>query len=507
MGAGSGETAVGARAEQPWRLRLCAADGVVLGAGALLGGKYALTCAHVLPDREVLVDLIGVGGRTPVPAKVLENQLAPLRPDGGGDLALLALAEDQPPGWGARLRAGQPAPGRPVAAYGFPAGAPHGMWARAELSRAAGPGAEWVQLDAVHQGNRLRRGFSGAGVLDEASGDVVGLVVSEYSADGSVVAWMQPVATILRYLPVVSEWTDHTPLPPVDLPGLLDWLRQRRPGDIGVLRIGESDSARAEALREIARRLGPSAVVIEASGRTPGEVSGLIATLAGLRVGQQASRQLTLLLVGVDESAEPEALVRQVLNPLAEQGTAVVAGYRALDSPSLAALRSPGTVSSVEPPQPRPDSLVARIGALAALEEDVRRLWGGAEGPRFAGLPEPPDRAGQLRPWLSAVRGMPAADRGPRLAECALRVDRGLRKATELRNRLVVHRERLRELRGLTQAYQRMAAEHGLAEDPGLDTLYRNAFDRMLARPCVLAECEAAVQAYLRAVVRRVRDD
>ncbi|MGO1055411.1 hypothetical protein [Crossiella sp. CA198] len=37
----------------------------MLGAGALLGGKYALTCAHVRPGREVLVDLIGVGGRAP----------------------------------------------------------------------------------------------------------------------------------------------------------------------------------------------------------------------------------------------------------------------------------------------------------------------------------------------------------------------------------------------------------------------------------------------------------
>ncbi|WHT18513.1 serine protease [Crossiella sp. CA-258035] len=502
MGAGTGDQAVGTRAEQPWRLRLCAEDGRVLGAGALLGGRYVLTCAHVLPGPEVLVDLSGHGGREPLPARVVEDQLAPLEEDGTGDLALLELAGELPAAWGARLRDGRLAPGRPVAAYGFPVGAPHGMWARAELSRAAGPGAEWVQLDALQPGNRVRLGFSGAGVLDEASGDVVGLVVSEYSAEGSVVAWMQPVRTIARYLPVVTEWVDRAPLPPVRLPELDGWLPHRGPGDVLVVITGEAGSARSEALLALAARLGSALVVIDVAGRTAAEAARLIAE----RTGQPPAGGMTVVLVGVDASAEPQALVTEVLNPLAERGAAVVAGYRAADSPSLAAIRAPGTVSGAQASPPRTDTLGARIAALAALEADVRRLWG-EDGPRFAGEPDPPDRASRLRPWLSAVRRLPEAERGPRLAECAPRVDRALRKATEARNRLLVRRQRLRELRGLVQAYQRMAAEHGLAEDTGLDARYREALRRTMIRPCVLAEAEAAVQDYLRAVVRLVRDD
>lgn len=497
MGAGTGESATGARAEQRWLLRLCAGDGRVLGGGVLLGGKYALTCAHVLPGEEVLVDLCAPGDREPILAKVVEDGLIPLRADDRGDLALLELAQPQPADWGARLRTDPRTVGRPVAAYGFPAGAPHGMWARAELSRAAGPAAEWVQLDARQAGNRVRRGFSGAGVLDEASEDVLGLVVSEYSAEGSVVAWMQPVRTILGYLPVVSEWVDAARLPPVELPELTGWLPHRRPGDVLVLVLGEPGSARTEALRERVAEIGPEAVFIDAAQRTAGEVRRQLAERAGLRVGQPVERRLTLVLAGVDSSAEPEALVSNVLNPLAEQGAALVVGYRDGRSPSVSALRAPGRLSGA-----RADSLAARIRALAVLEDDVRRLWGG-DRPRFAGAPEPPDRAGQLRLWLSAVRQLPPEERGARLAECARRVDRGLRKATEARNRLLVFRERLRELRGLTAAYQRTAAARGLAEDAELDALYRAAVAELQAMPCELAGTAAAVQAYLRAVVRR----
>ncbi|MBP2476546.1 hypothetical protein JOF53_005418 [Crossiella equi] len=494
MGAGTGDSAAGDRAEQPWRLRL-RTGAHVLGGGSLLGGRYVLTCAHVLPgrDAEVEVDFCGTRQARGTTAAVVADCHFPEDEDGTGDLALLELAEPRPDGWGVRLRAGRCAPGRLVTAYGFPEGAPHGMWARAELSRHAGPHAAWRQLDAL-RGNRIRSGFSGAGVLDEEVGALLGVVVTAFPEQDS--AWMLPVAEILRYLPVVGEYTDTGPLPH---DGVRDFLRRSLPGQVAFIVLGASDSATSRVLAEAVEGAEQPVVVVDVTGRTPGEVSRHLAA-EGLRVGSPIEAPVALVAVGIDESSQPERLVSEVLDPLADQGAAVLFGFRHDSSASLAVLRS----QRAEVRPVRTDSLVLRLADLATLEEEVRVLWGQDE-PRFAGVPEPRDRAGGLRPLLSAVRRLSPAARAEHLADCARRVERALHKAEAERDRLRGHRDRLRELRGLAQAYQRLAAEHGLAEDEELDTAYRAALGLLQVRPCVLAEAEAAVHGYRDAVVRRCR--
>ena len=196
-----------------WRARIRRADGRICGSGVLVDPFRVLTCAHVIaealgvdgrgdaPAGAVTVDFPALSGVTRF-ATVLADAWVPVAADGRGDLAVLVLDESAPEDLApARLaRAGDPG-GRTVRTYGHPVGLDDGVWAETRLVAFGGPGDEWVQMDGLAvTGRRVERGFSGAGVFDETTRSVVGLVVLEDLQAPNKVAWMLPMERVVRYL-------------------------------------------------------------------------------------------------------------------------------------------------------------------------------------------------------------------------------------------------------------------------------------------------------------------
>jgi hypothetical protein len=118
-----------------------------------------------------------------------------------GDVAVLEVVGEPPAGAGpAPLRRPVQLRGHAFDATGFPAAAESGLTASGEISRPAGPGGEWVQLDGVRvQGARVEQGFSGTPVWDQQVGAVVGMVVSELVGGDAKVSWMIPLGVISEY--------------------------------------------------------------------------------------------------------------------------------------------------------------------------------------------------------------------------------------------------------------------------------------------------------------------
>jgi hypothetical protein len=216
-----------------WHVRFLHPDTrAVCGAGVLLTDRHILTCAHVIglalgrdpggprPDGRVLVDFPASPEPVSRWARVAEGGWARQRQDEGGDLAVLVL--DGGPvagGFPPRLaRCGTPGR-RNVKVFGHPAGFPGGVWAAAELIGAGGQSSEWVQLDARPAGRPILPGYSGAGVIDEATDAVIGCVVACFVApERSLqpgVAWMIPLETVARYWPPLGGFLEDLSRPPV----------------------------------------------------------------------------------------------------------------------------------------------------------------------------------------------------------------------------------------------------------------------------------------------------
>ncbi|MEU1226585.1 trypsin-like peptidase domain-containing protein [Streptomyces sp. NPDC005828] len=203
---------------ESWRVRILDAGGTPVGAGVLVTGGRVLTCAHVVEgalgpedgdprQAEVAVDFPGslAPGAGPVSAGVAPQGWAP--PDEErADVAVLELREEAPADCEpARLRPCGPARDRIVRAFGQVTGAPAGLWVRARLVGSGGLSPEWMQLEAAGgAGDRLRQGYSGAGVVDGA-GDVIGLVVAEDTHAERRTGWMIPVEIAVRYCPGLAD--------------------------------------------------------------------------------------------------------------------------------------------------------------------------------------------------------------------------------------------------------------------------------------------------------------
>ncbi len=192
-----------------WQLKVVDGGGQQLwGAAVVVSPNHAITCAHVVYNA-----VLAAGGADPGPGSSVhvrrpgleEPVLTGTVVEGGWwwkdevpwDLAVLRL--DPAPGV-------TPAELAPVGSFrrrgewlsivGFP-GAEHGRWVTARLRRFGGSRSEYCQFDvapdnAVH----LQRGFSGAGVIEDHSGKVLGLVC-EADVDGRV-GWMIPTDEIQK---------------------------------------------------------------------------------------------------------------------------------------------------------------------------------------------------------------------------------------------------------------------------------------------------------------------
>jgi vWA-MoxR associated protein C-terminal domain/vWA-MoxR associated protein middle region 0/Trypsin-like peptidase domain/Effector-associated domain 2 len=221
-------------AADSWRVRIIRPDDAagpaslpgpehrqVCGAGVLLTGRHVLTCAHVVaaaldgdpggpcPGEAVLVDFPALPGASPQLARVAADGWAQQRLDHGGDLAILELDGGPPPGlYPPRLaRCGVPGRRR-VRVYGHPAALPEGWWSVAELIGAGGQSSEWVQLQVDPAGRPIAPGYSGAGVMDEETGAVIGCIVTVLGGPDqdalSRTAWMIPLETVAYYWPPLA---------------------------------------------------------------------------------------------------------------------------------------------------------------------------------------------------------------------------------------------------------------------------------------------------------------
>ncbi|WP_170191954.1 S1 family peptidase [Saccharothrix syringae] len=495
MTSGSGSRQVPAGPHAPaarerWRVRVRRGwDGPVLGAGVLVGPEHVLTCAHVVAGVEdPVVDAVEVPGSPSCRARLVDGMCVPEADGPSGDVALLRLDAPRPEEHVAVLRRMAVTRDRPVHAQGFPQGLDHGVWTR--LTLFGHSGAEWLQMNlrsATEQ--QVRVGYSGAGVTDDATGDVLGLVVARYGAGEAALSWMIPVDAIAAHLPVLAGrvvgdtgidplFTDVAAAPAGDVGWVLDWLRHRGRGAAVLVALGEELAAVRQAVAA-ADRGGGVDLALDVRGRGVEEVARRIVDRAGLPTSEveRPSERLradappvTVVLDGVDEAEEPVALVDDVTRVVLGGGGRIVLGFRREGSAgaSAAAALVAGVVGT-------------RLAALAR---------------RVDALPDGTDL--QLR--LLVLRQ--AAERDPVLAARWLDEFEGGVERAERRAR----RERaVEDDRGLLEASRAMANDAGLEEDLGLAEPYRRAVAALGADPVDPRAVHAAVTAY-RDAVRSARE-
>jgi serine protease Do len=488
-----------------WRVRVRsrAEPGRILGAGVLLDREHVLTCAHVaMAAAELAVDVVGLDGVPSSDAWIVDGLcVPPFANEQRGDVALLKLGVPQPEGIGAPLRRAALSWDRLVHALGYPnnPGLEMGVWARMTL--AGQVGVEWLQMNRRHVGEqRVRKGFSGAGVADDETGEVLGIIVSEYTDDAAGLSWMLPVEAIITHLPLVSEWAvGDSAIDPAfdardaDLTGpvaqFAGWLARRFEGAAVLIVVGPDVVAVRKAVALSSPKtadLGPVDLALDVVGQTVEEVSRRILNRAGLGVDnartsserlQAGTPPMTIVATGIDEAKEPEALLGNVFTPLVESGARVVLGFRHNDSASLAMART----LAAETVAGRLDACGARITALEA----------GNLGAAVA----------ELRLQLTAMR-MAAAEDTAMVAERLTKFEQRIAKAERALRTANRSAAAISDHRGLLTATQARAAAGGLIEDLELAAKYRVAAEVLAADPVDEAAAHAAVRAYQDAVRR-----
>lgn len=190
-------------------------DGVH-GAAFLVSPRIAVTCAHViaralgLPDDHpdtpgdaiIELDFPRLPDDPRVSTQVVGWQRMGER---GGDIAVLQLQADPPPGAGpARLMRQANVWGHAFHVFGFPETFDDGVIATGELLGALGQG--WVQMDQYHDTtHRVEGGFSGAPVFDEVLNGVVGMAVEADLEPDVRSAYMLPTEFLFAAWPALEE--------------------------------------------------------------------------------------------------------------------------------------------------------------------------------------------------------------------------------------------------------------------------------------------------------------
>jgi hypothetical protein len=545
-----------------WRVRIRSTTGDVLGAGILLGSETVLTCAHVIPDdgrpvpaTRVVVELVEVHDAEPVTARVAEGCWVPQRADECGDVALLKLSRPQPAEHAAPLYRLPPVLGRRVWMGGFPDGLDNGHYFHATTAGRVGPRAEWVQLDPTSPKDVVRPGCSGAGVEDEATRHVIGMVVSRYddpldvpAAERLSVSYMIPVETIVRHLPVVRRWVSGdrgvdqrlvsrltTGVQDIGFAQrLARWLRREplagRDGvaDVETVVIADGDSDRYEALsravtladrelsgggadeavsaapRGTAPPLGSVDLAIDVTGRTDTEVALRVADRMDLRAPGDSSPlsriranavPLTIVAVGLDRAQDQDALVR-FMKLLADRGGRLMLVFR---DPHAPGLRLAERLFCPDPARIDAwlDELAGQIAHAAEREREAAE-----RGARFGSLSDARDTIA-LRINLTKLRRDPELRSHHVVAKLAafehsVRAVRARAEAalSEADTRTAA----VEELTGLMSAYSAMLGAKSETERPELIPLQRAAHRQLTAVPCDVAAARSAVDRFVRAL-------
>ncbi|KUN31514.1 hypothetical protein AQJ11_04740 [Streptomyces corchorusii] len=546
----TGERVVASRLRTPsWIARIETPDGRVLGAGVLLAAERVLTAAHVVrPGHRYTVRLVGVPGLAAVTAAVRPDEHVPQSEDTfgdrSGDLALLRLDAPLPAEHTTRLYR-LAAPHGPVSMYGFPRGDDGGRWHGATLVAARGRDSQ-VQLRPLTPEELADDGFSGGGVVDHATDQVIGIVLSVDDGPGSAFSYMSPTETILSHLPQVAAWTDGAEaVDPrlrtgtgagagwLDVPfatELASWFRGEGWPVLVTVVPARGDRAwtlqRAVTLadRELRTHRNTSAVshdppetvppagahdlALDVRGLTAAEVMDRIAERLGIRDDPRPERLGTLrlplaaVLVAVDEAAEPDALLG-LLDRLARQGARLLLVFR----------------GQAERAEQAAEFLVHRPlrARWARLHTELDRITD-ALGPeldtrRDRVLPPPGTRqlidraeAGvrrsrMLRAWIDHA---PEQERAPARAgllftfeDAVGRRRRRLEKAVDLLDARLRRRE---ELLGRVGAEWPLCRQRAAAQGDRVVAAYRlyeQAVSLLRQTPCDIERAEAAVERFV----------
>ena len=278
-----------------------------------------------------------------------------------------------------------------------------------------GPGREWVQLDAMAAtGIRIQPGFSGAGLVDEVDGTVIGLVAVTDRAPQSRVAWMIPVEVICGYWPDLRSGLGPLPgaqrgvsavappLSPADIEQLARMmLRLRGISDLAsrglfVAAIENQFGGRLMSQRQD-DDLEDMAALIQACLEHPGALHELVEQLRGYHTHNADERRRVTEIAAMVEVADPAPLLDitsrnklyRILATLARVITSdmVRSAYREatgpLSSAPIAAYDVSSVIRALESATTGPDGLPPLLGFLEGL---ARRL--------------PAEPAGHLRAWV-----------------------------------------------------------------------------------------------------------
>ncbi|RSN29775.1 serine protease [Amycolatopsis sp. WAC 01416] len=523
-------------------MRLRDHRGRILGAGTMLDGEHLLTCAHVIEGHDgVAVDFVALPGVEPGIATIVA-QAAPIGDD-GGDIALLRLRDSEEQITGVPLHRTALEDGQRVRAFGFPSGS-DGMWSLATVVGDGGHGLERVQLHRTLDTEPITHGFSGSAVIADKTGHVVGMVATRYATEAARVSWMIPVETMLGYLPELRRWAEGSPA--ID-PGFVQypeppamdvlfarefarWLGGHGQADVRVIIMGEDDSAVAASLRRavvLADRehgagrsvtgptvppVGSVVLAVDAVGKTADEVRRRISDRLDVAADSPAGRHgsgRTVVVYGIDEAAEPDELVGDVLVPLAQRahelGLRLALAFREETSPGVSVVRSSTDVlpDGDDDIEGRLALLEIRLGELARLEKDNL-----GDAPRFTEVPQVHAKARRLTGALTQLRS--AEQDGDsewvnrQLPVCERAVAKTIDRARDIRRLLDENLVRRAELRARLDAYGEMARNSGFVEDVELDAAYAPAWRTLFEGPCDLAAAAAAVERYADTVRKRI---
>ncbi|MFD4631239.1 trypsin-like peptidase domain-containing protein [Streptomyces sp. NPDC058284] len=570
-----------------WRVRLrrwaASGSGDVLGAGVLFGADRVLTCAHVIrdpatglrPDRvQVEFPLLQGLERTPHRTATVEaGHWVPAFGKAQGDLAMLVLDGPAPLPSPVTLHRTLDYRGATVLIDGFPEYQSGGQWLTGVCRGPGGEGDERVQIDLTGAGaeagpaRRLRGGFSGAGVREEGTDRILGILAQ--ADERGEHGYMIPAATVAKYfrrfaeryvrgphaIPghrVVSADAARTARPHGLQHTVTRWLNGAQDAwDTEVLFIAEGDERARQALyvvlnmadREqspqlavrpmelasggdsllsragIAPQVGSIGLVIDLEGAAlddPGrpELREALAVLRhelrhAPRGGAVPRRRPAVAVLHADRSVtEPAAAVR-LLGELADAGARLLLVVESSTHGFTYALAE--RLLPAERAAQWLQRIGARVDALAATERNARRLFHRVE-PHVVDPPVATGYAARAALWTVQLSNelRPMTGRGgPRFLEklsyAEQAVDTYLLRAERAESELRgVLDEHLR-LRGLLRDHLARLARRGLAEHPDAVGPYREAQRLLMAGPCPLADAERAVAAFTR-VVRRLAD-
>ncbi|MCF4136780.1 serine protease [Streptomyces sp. Tue 6430] len=547
----------GSSLETPcWAVRIRRADGRIAGAGILLSPDRVLTCAHVVEDRSAryTAEFVGAAPGRAVPsvtAWVDGDAYVPntLDADGdpSGDVALLRLERPRPAGEATPLYR-LSAPDRAVQMYGFPHDHNGGIWFRAGIVGGCGRDGQ-VQLSPTSPGEFASPGCSGSGVMDTLTGKVIGMLLSGIGdRHGNLFSFMSPAETIVRHLPQTGRWTrgrtavddrlrstrEDAAEALLDEPfaqRLADWL-QNDGRQVKISLVPADDAVRAATLRRAItladRELRTAASVNRASLDPPGTVpsagghdlavdaAGLTSARIGERIAERmglwqhpadpvaeriraADVTLTLVVVGVDEAADPPALL-DLLETLRAKGSRLLLIFRTADATYHRARHD----LVVVPERERRARLVERLEEITGpLARTLSRRTAAVRGDGVR--PADTDLV-RAHAALAALRRAQDGDTGPHqdLARYERLADRVAARMTTAIGTLDRLRERRAELDGRLRGYHvlHLDSVRGEEEDLALDALRVRAHELLQARPCDVRAAEAAVEAYTRHVDR-----